>query len=219
MLGGRVAGVLALLLLLGTPLAARAGVASGQCVMRGRPGEGLSAVVWVDSLPVRVERRLAEGRRGWFQRRRSVPKLTEVRLQKTSFRPQLSALALGTGLIVRNTDNVWHGVFSVTPGREFELGKRAPGRVDTLRFSRPGPLSLRCDIHPDESGWVVVTPNHAFARTDRNGRWTLPELPAGRYRLRAWWPDGRTQLREVVIPAKGVVNVRLERSPGPGPAL
>ncbi len=193
---------------------------SGICLVRGHAADGHPAVVWVDSLAERTERRLAEGPRRWFwQRRAPLPQLAVLRLQKNRFVPRLSALAVGGGLIVRNADAVWHGVFSVTPGEQFELGKRAPGRADTLHFDHPATVSLRCDIHPDEAAWVVVTPNHAFARTASDGSWALPELPAGRYRLRAWWPDGVVLERDVTVPAKGGASVRFERSPGGGPAL
>lgn len=191
---------------------ARAGNVSGVCDLRGPTGMPRAAAVWVDSLPERTERRLAEGPRRWFwQRRATPPRLAEVRLSASRFVPRVSVVAVGGGLVVRNADRVWHGVFSVTPGHAFELGKRAPGRADTLHLDRSGAVTLRCDIHPDESGWLVVVPNHAFARTDAEGRWTLPELPAGRYTLRAWWPDGRTAERVVEVPAKGAARVRFER--------
>lgn len=191
---------------------ARAGTVSGVCELRGPAGMPHAAVVWVDSLPERTERRLAEGPRRWFWQRRTPPRrLAEVRLRESRFVPRVSTVAVGGGLVVRNADTVWHGVFSVTPGQAFELGKRAPGKADTLHFDRTGPLTLRCDIHPDESGWVLVLPNHAFARADAEGRWALPELPAGRYQLHVWWPDGRTAERTVNVPAKGGARVRFER--------
>lgn len=194
------------------PRLAQAGTLNGVCELATAPGAPRAAVVWIDSLPERAERRLTEGPRRWFWQRRTPPRrLSEVQLRRSRFVPRVSVVALGGGLVVRNSDRVWHGVFSVTPGHAFELGKRAPGRADTLHFVRAGAVSLRCDIHPDESGWVVVTPNHAFARTDTEGRWSLPELPAGRYTLRAWWPDGHTAERTVSVPGKGTTRVRLER--------
>jgi hypothetical protein len=191
----------------------RATTVRGVCDTAG-PATGHAAVVWVDSLSDRVERRLSEGPRRWFWQRRTPPRrIAEVVLRQQRFAPRLSAVQVGGGLIVRNADRVWHGVFSVSPGQSFELGKRAPGHADTLHFDRIGALTLRCDIHPDETAWVVVTPNSAVARTDRNGAWTLPALPAGRYRLHAWWPDGFTTSREVTVAPKGTTTVRFARSP------
>lgn len=199
---------------------AHAGVLSGVCVTRGQDRAGRAAIVWVDSLPERVERRLAGGAPRRFWRRGTPrPEPQVIRLQALRFVPSVSAVAVGGGLIVRNADQVWHGVFSVTPGQRFEIGKRAPGRADTLHFDRPGPVSLRCDIHPDESARVFVTPNHAFARTDRDGHWVLPDLPSGTYPLRAWWPDGHVVERTVTVRAKANPAVRFERSPRSGPTL
>jgi hypothetical protein len=98
---------------------------------------------------------------------------------------------------MRNADRQWHGVFSVTPGLGFELGKRAPGRVDTLRFAHPGTVNVRCDIHPESPRRLLIVPNHAFVRVDSLGRWALPDLPAGTYALRAWRPGARTLRQDV----------------------
>ena len=84
-----------------------------------------------------------------------------------------------------------------------ELGKRAPGAVDTLRFAKPGVVTLRCDIHPEMTGYVVVTPNHAFARADSAGLWRLPDLPAGEYVVHTWRPDRGETKHTVHMPAHG----------------
>lgn len=174
-----------------------------------RRADPTEAFVWVESIPERTERDLARGpRRGWFRRRvpPPAPVLTQVGLR---FSPSVLAVVAGRSLQVHNQDSVWHGVFSVTPTHAFDLGKRPPGRVDTLRFAMPGIVLLRCDIHPDMSATILVTPNHAWTRPDSAGRWRLPNLPRGRYVVRAWAP-GRDEIRrEVAVPRWGTAQVAL----------
>ena len=78
-----------------------------------------------------------------------------------------------------------------------------------MHFQQPGVFAMRCDIHPDMSGWIAVTPNHAYARVDESGQWQLPTLPPGEYELHAWHPDrGETHVA-VHVPAKGDTLIHL----------
>ena len=191
-----------------------AGTVVGDVVMRG-PAEGetrvrpAQTVVWLEAIPEKTERDLARGpRRGWFGRRHPRP---APRLAQTAgrFEPRVVTVVAGRKVVIRNNDKVWHGVFSVSRTGAFDLGKRAPGRADSVLFEKPGVIAVRCDLHPDESAFVVVTPNHASAQAHENGAWRLPEVPEGRYVLRAWAP-GRSELRrDVDVPRKGEAKVSL----------
>jgi hypothetical protein len=189
----------------------QAGVLQGSVVNSGdpalaRPGD---AVVWVEEIPERAERRLTRKPYHWFWQSRTSPRLPRLVQAGRRFTPRVLAVASGGAIVIRNHDGVWHGTFSVSPAAPLELGKRAPGSVDTVRFATPGIVAVRCDIHPDESAFVVVTPNHAFARPDGTGRWQLPELPAGRYVVHVWHPGRSEQQRTVELAEHGTTWVTL----------
>lgn len=191
-----------------------AGSIAGQVSMAG-PVEGETralpgqSVIWLEAIPEKTERNLARGpKRGLFGPRypRPTPRLVQ---RAGQFEPRVVTVVSGRMLAIHNADSVWHGVFSVSKPGAFDLGKRAPGRVDSVRFDAPGVVTLRCDLHPDESAFVVVTPNHASVQAGSDGQWQLPELPKGRYLLRAWAP-GRSELRrDVEVKRKGVVKLAL----------
>lgn len=193
---------------------AGAGVLRGELTFAGSRGRGRNyndAVVWIAQLPDKVERKLVEGPRRWPWSKPKPLALPVPRLVETGhhYEPHVSVLVAGSPIEVRNEDQVWHGTFSVTPGGTFDLGKRAPGSVDTVRFRQPGLFAMRCDIHPAMSGWVAVTPNHAYARVDEAGQWQLPALPPGEYELHAWHPDrGETHVG-VHVPVHGDTLIRL----------
>jgi hypothetical protein len=191
---------------------AAAGVLHGELSFAGGRAHGRhydDAVVWIAQLPEPVEKKLVTGgfRLPWKKKRvLPTPVLVEANRR---YGPRVSVVVAGTAIEVRNQDKVWHGTFSVSPGGAFDLGKRAPGSVDTLRFAKPGQFAMRCDIHPAMSGWIAVTPNHAYARVDESGQWQLPSLPPGAYELRAWHPDrGETRV-PVHVPARGDTLIRL----------
>ena len=157
--------------------------------------EVAEAVVWVDRIPSTVEAQLARGPRLWFWQRwlglkpPAPPPPPHVIEIGKRFLPRVTAAPAHSRVVFQNRDRVWHGVFSVTPGHRFEVGKRAPGQLDTLRLGGAGIVQIRCDIHPDMAGWIVLTPNRAFTRPDALGHWQLPELPPGPYVIRAWHPE------------------------------
>jgi len=130
------------------------------------------------------------------------PPLPSLVTRNQRFAPRLIVLAAGDTLTFRNEDRVWHGPFSVSPGRRFELGKQAPGHVDSLAFPNPGQVQVRCDIHPEMSATVLVLPNHAFARPNAAGEWQLPKLPRGDYVIRAWAPGLREIRQDVSFSAR-----------------
>ena len=202
--------LLVLPLALAADLACAAAIHGDVTLPKGRSARVRDAVVWLEQVPDKVERRLVSGGRRWIWRRtrppRSAATVVEVGLH---FDPRVLAVAAGDAVVFRNADTVWHGAFSMTKGSGFELGKRAPGSVDTVRFEKPGVIALRCDIHPAMSAYVVVTPNHAFVHPEADGYWRLPDVPAGTYVVHAWYPDLSEMERQVRMPARGDTLVQL----------
>lgn len=163
-------------------------------------------VVWVERIPEKVEAKLAGPPRSWFGfRRLPDPPLPTIRQRKDLFAPRVLVVPAGDSVEFANTDRLYHSTFSVSGARRFDLGKTPPGRRDTLAFERPGVINLHCEIHPQAVGYVVVTPNHAFAQPDSAGRFRLPKLPPGRYVLRAWHPRKGELKLPFTVPKRGAV--------------
>lgn len=224
--------------LLGFPAIAAAGVIKGQLWIEpgahkavgnmpvtSRPADtekliraqrGVSdAVIYVDAIPEKVESRLAapKGSARWFSWLPWVepprPRLKRMLQSNRQFVPRVFIAPAGADIELMNLDKVFHNTFSVSSAKRFDLGKYPPGRVDTLRFDKPGVVNLHCDIHPDEIGYVVVVPNHAYASPDSLGYFKLPALPPGSYRLRYWHPYHGEHHLGVVVPRRGDVTLEL----------
>lgn len=170
--------------------AAKSGVAAKQPTV----AEG---VVWVESIPAKLEAKLASPKRSWFGlRKKAEPPLPSVAQRDDRFSPKVLAVPTGSHVELANRDRFYHSPFSVSDAKRFDLGKTGPGRRDTLSFKRVGVINLHCEIHPRAIGYVVVTPNRAYATPDSTGRFSIPRLPKGRYVLHAWHP----RLGELTLP-------------------
>lgn len=206
--------VLSAMLLLQLAAAAGAGQLRGSVAL-GHEGEEPrphvhDTVVWLEQIPAKSEDKLTRAPFHWFWKRREAPPpLPQVVQSARRYHPHVIAVPAGSSLVIRNQDDVWHGPFSVSPARGFDLGKLAPGRADTVAFDSAGVVAVRCDIFPDMTLFVVVTPNHAYTQPDSAGRWRLPELPAGHYVVHAWHPDRGESRRETDLPAHGSVTLPL----------
>src|SRR5882757_6059146 len=54
----------------------------------------------------------------------------------------------GDKVTFKNSDEVTHNVFSISPGMEFDLRRQAPGDSSVVPFGKEGTAEVRCSIHP-----------------------------------------------------------------------
>jgi len=166
------------------------------------------AVVYLQWVPEKVEKKLTPRSRS--NRSKKAPRPPRIVQTKLKFVPRVLGAAAGTLVEFENRDRVYHNTFSVSSAKRFDLGKYPPGALDTVVFDRVGVANLHCDIHPDESGFVVVVPNHAFTHPDSLGRFVLPKLPRGQYSVRVWHPRLGEITRAVEMPKRGDVALELK---------
>ena len=155
-------------------------------------------VVYLDSVPAKLEGKLA--------RRARPPVIAQA---FGHFRPRVAVVPVGGTVTFENQDRVYHNAFSLSPARKFDVGKVAPRESREVRFDRVGVVKVFCDLDPTEIGFVVVVPNHAFARPDSTGAFSLPKLPPGSYRLRVWHPRHRGTTRTFEVARRGDVTLDL----------
>ena len=134
----------------------------------------------------------------------------ELEQRNQAFGPRVLAVQVGTSIDFPNRDPIYHNVFSVSPAKRFDLGKYPKGQSRRLRFDKPGLVNVFCDIHSDMAAYVFVLPHHVFTRpAAATGKFTLPELPAGTYTLKAWHPDRGELTQSVQVPKNGDAVVTL----------
>ena len=139
------------------------------------------------------------------------PARQEQILQKgRAFVPDLLPITAGQSVGFPNRDPHLHNVFSPSPTRPFDLGQFERGESKSRRFPSPGVVDVYCNIHPEMSATILVLPNRKFTRADRQGRFELTGVPAGRWTLYAYSRRAeRPVSAPVTVSAGGVTRVEL----------
>ncbi len=99
-----------------------------------------------------------------------------------------------------------HNVFSNSPAKKFDLGLYGPGLSKTVTFDKPGPVLLYCSIHRYMDGVVFVSPTPYLSRVSDDGRYSIDNVPAGKWIVTTW--QRRKRFQEKTIP----VNVEAGKS-------
>ena len=123
----------------------------------------------------------------------------QVAQKDFAFVPPLLPIQVGTKVEFPNLDDTYHNIFSYSPAKRFDLGRyrRDEKPVPFQIFDKPGLITLRCDIHDQMRGLILVLETSHFVVTDAEGHFRLNGLPSGHHRLKAW-VDSRTAREQTV---------------------
>lgn len=105
-----------------------------------------------------------------------------------AFSPRALVVRVGQPLVLANDDPTMHNVNAsfvrnppvnvvIPPEGRRELPVAKPERL---------PVAARCNVHTFMRGWVLVSEHGHAAVSDSAGRFALPKLPPGEWRLRFW---------------------------------
>ncbi|MEO7415335.1 MAG: carboxypeptidase regulatory-like domain-containing protein [Opitutaceae bacterium] len=125
-----------------------------------------------------------------------------------AFVPHVLPIVAGTIVEWPNADDVFHNVFCMSETTPFDLGLYKIGdNAKKVVFPKTGRMEVFCSIHTKMNCIVLVLPNPWFARANDAGFYTITNVPAGTYTLRAWHERLPSKTKEIVVPANGEVQV------------
>jgi plastocyanin len=105
------------------------------------------------------------------------------------FLPRVTIVPVGASVTFPNHDDVRHQVYSFSPAKRFELPLYAGVPAQPIIFDKPGVVVLGCNIHDWMVGYVYVSESPFFAKTGKDGKAVLTELPTRAYMVRVWHPQ------------------------------
>ncbi len=144
------------------------------------------------------------------------PKEVPILVQENeTFNPTLLPVVAGQTVAFPNRDDIYHNVFSVSQIKSFDLGQyRSTDPPKEVNFDKVGLVPVFCNIHPQMISFVLVLENKAFAETGKDGVFTIPDIPPGRYMINAWKPKTRRESSEVEVLSgkETVINFELKET-------
>jgi plastocyanin len=153
--------------------------------------DNANAVVYIDRIPGK----------------KFTPPSAPVTLDQVNltFTPHVLPVIVGTTVAFPNSDEIRHNVFSPGPPR-FDLGTYPQKTTKSHLFDTPGVWTLLCNVHAEMSAYVVVMETPYFARTDKDGRFVLKDVPPGTYTLKVWHERAKPASLPIEV-GGGPVNV------------
>ena len=176
--------------------AAQAGEISGKVAA----GKGIS-VVYVEAVPGKTFPAPA----------------TPLQMDQKSllFQPHILVAPVGATVEFLNSDKVQHNIFwpAISNNKKLghNLGTWPTGEKRAFKFETPGIVPLLCNVHPEMSGYVIVTPTPLYAETDAAGSFKIANVPDGSYTVTAWHEGFKPQSKPVTVAGPATADFTLSK--------
>jgi plastocyanin len=161
------------------------------------PSDPASAVVYLE----------VRGRVEPMETPRGAPRQATIAMTGREFVPHVRTILAGGSVAFPNKDPFSHNVFSNAEAGPFDLNLYRRGVSRAQTFVRPGIYPIYCNIHSRMVSFVIAVPTPYVATVASDGRFMIPDVPAGTYVLHAWHEHaGGPVTREIVVPATGLAG-------------
>ena len=135
------------------------------------------------------------------------PVIKTITQKGATFRPRVMPIMVGTSIEWPNQDDIYHNVFSISEAKQFDLELYKSPEVKRVPFDKPGRVDVFCSIHTTMSCVILVLENPWFAISDSKGGYTITNVPAGAYTLKAWHERLPTTTKRIVVPEHGELKI------------
>jgi hypothetical protein len=140
-------------------------------------------------------------------------KLNQMENNGCAYAPRVIAMRKGERLRIRNADPKLHIPHSYLQEKTvfmLSLPFKNTTLEATQKIREPGILKLVCDTHAWMLGFIHVFDHPYFSVTDERGNFSIQNIPAGTYTLKAWHEDAGVRTQEITISESGDVHASFE---------
>lgn len=128
------------------------------------------------------------------------------------YQPYIVGAMVNQPIQIKNSDPLLHNVHAlpkVDGNNEFNFAQPIQNQTDERKFAKPEVLiKLKCEVHDWMFAYVGVCDNPYFAVTDKDGKFTIKDVPPGNYTVTAY------HLKTHGAASKGVTqDVKVEGGP------
>jgi len=109
--------------------------------------------------------------------------------KKCAFVPRIMLIKPNMAGAVLNSDSVGHNFHTISTGvyninKKIQPGAKLVVTKDQIR--RSGKIRAKCDIHSWMGGWWIVAETPYAVVSDKDGNFSLTNVPPGSYTLKIW---------------------------------
>jgi len=125
---------------------------------------------------------------GLGDRKFEAPKTPVLMEQKDCrFDPHVFGVMAGQDVKFKNGDSLMH-IVHVKPNnnREFGFSQELPGAEKVKVFGTKEVIRVFCDVHQWMEAWAHVMEHPFFAVSGADGKFTIKNVPPGKYTLQVW---------------------------------
>jgi len=131
------------------------------------------------------------------------------------FQPHLLVAPVGATVEFLNSDKVAHNIFwpAINGNKKLghNLGTWPTGEKRAFKFDSPGIVPLLCNVHPEMSGFIIVTPTPFYAESDASGSYKIADVPNGSYSVSAWREGMKLQTKPVTVAGDATLDFALSK--------
>jgi len=131
------------------------------------------------------------------------------------FQPHVAAVPVGATVEFLNSDKVAHNIFwpAISGNKKLShnMGTWPSGQKREFKFDTAGVVPLLCNVHPEMSAYIVVTPTPYFALTDADGNYKIAGVPEGQYTVSAWHEGMKVQQKPVKVAGETSADFTLSK--------
>lgn len=137
------------------------------------------------------------------------------------FTPWVQVVKKGDVLTVKNSDPVLHNIHireligikvgkargvkrtMLNEAQPGEAGNPAPDLTAKIKPRRGNYIAINCEAHNFMFAWMFAADHPYVAVTDKNGKYSIGEVPPGKYTLVAWHPTLGPLEEKITVKAGG----------------
>jgi len=135
----------------------------------------------------------------------------EIDQQKCEYTPHVQVMAVNSEISLKNSDPVLHNIqFFQGDNSLFNIAQPVKGQVNKHKIDKVGPIYVECAVHGWMQGQVIVVDNPYYAVTDDNGKFSIPDLPPGKYQVKIWHEYLGESSREITVMPKADAALNLD---------
>lgn len=124
-----------------------------------------------------------------------------------AYTPHAVGVTVGQALKIHNSDKTMHNVNAKsTKGQGFNSGMVGGAAPIERKFTKAEFIRFKCDVHGWMNSVVGVFDNSYFAITDKDGAFTIKDVPAGEYTVAVWHEKLGEKTQKVTVTDKGTVD-------------